>query len=173
MPEFTRQHFEISVPGFQSAKNQATFHGGLPRLCSSYRVCASIKLCMSNSQWLFDLHCWSFTHLVPLCQEHIPLFLPNQWHLSWWRHQMETFSVLLAICEGNSAVPGEFPSQGQWREALMFSLLCVWINDWVNNLEAGDLRRYLAHYDVTLMLPAIAFPSAAKSFPGDPFTNTG
>ena len=111
MPEFTRQHFEISLPGFQSAKNQATFHGGLPRLCSSYRVCASIKLCMSNSQWLFDLHCWSFTHLVPLCQEHIPLFLPNQWHLSWWRHQMETFSVLLAICEGNSPVPGEFPSQ--------------------------------------------------------------
>ena len=31
--------------------------------------------------------------------------------LSWWRHQMETFSVSLAICAGNSPVPGEFPSQ--------------------------------------------------------------
>ena len=31
--------------------------------------------------------------------------------LSWWRHQMETFSALLAICAGNSPVPGEFPSQ--------------------------------------------------------------
>ena len=31
--------------------------------------------------------------------------------LSWWRHQMETFSALLAICAGNSPVPGEFPEQ--------------------------------------------------------------
>ena len=30
---------------------------------------------------------------------------------AWWRHQMETFSALLAICAGNSPVPGEFPSQ--------------------------------------------------------------
>ena len=30
---------------------------------------------------------------------------------AWWRHQMETFSVLLAICAGNSPVPGEFPTQ--------------------------------------------------------------
>ena len=31
--------------------------------------------------------------------------------LTWWRHQMETFSALLAICAGNSLVPGEFPAQ--------------------------------------------------------------
>ena len=30
---------------------------------------------------------------------------------SWWRHQMETFSALLAICAGNSPVPGEFPAR--------------------------------------------------------------
>ena len=30
---------------------------------------------------------------------------------AWWRHQLETFSVLLAICAGNSLVPGEFPAQ--------------------------------------------------------------
>ena len=29
---------------------------------------------------------------------------------TWWRHQMETFSALLAICAGNSPVPGEFPA---------------------------------------------------------------
>ena len=29
----------------------------------------------------------------------------------WWRHQMETFSALLAICAGNSPVSGEFPAQ--------------------------------------------------------------
>ena len=32
---------------------------------------------------------------------------------TWWRHQMETFSALLAICVGNSPVPGEFPTQRQ------------------------------------------------------------
>ena len=40
----------------------------------------------------------------------------------------------------------------QLRGALMFSLICVWINDWVNNREAGDLRRYRAHYDVIVMI---------------------
>ena len=33
----------------------------------------------------------------------------------------------------------------------MFSLICIWINGWVYNREAGDLRRYLAHYDVIVM----------------------
>ena len=44
------------------------------------------------------------------------------------------------------------PHKGQWRGALMFSLICVWINGWVNNREAGDLRRYSAHYDVIVMI---------------------
>ena len=35
--------------------------------------------------------------------------------------------------------------------ALIFSLICVWINGWVNIREAGDLRRYRAHYDVSVM----------------------
>ena len=34
-----------------------------------------------------------------------------QWFIPWWRHQMETFSALLAICAGNSPVPSEFPTQ--------------------------------------------------------------
>ena len=58
---------------------------------------------------------------------------------------METFSALLAICAVNS------PHKGQWRGALMFSLICVWITGWINNREAGDLRRYCSHYDVTVM----------------------
>ena len=31
------------------------------------------------------------------------------------------------------------------------SLICTWINGWINSREAGDLRRYLAHYDAILM----------------------
>ena len=80
----------------------------------------------------------------------------------WWRHQMETFSALLAFCAGNSPVPGEFPHKGQRRGALMFSLICVWINGWVNNRKAGDLRRYRIHYDVIVMIwwHGNAFPIA-------------
>ena len=43
------------------------------------------------------------------------------------------------------------PHKGQWRGALMFSLICAWINCWANNCEAGDLTRHRAHYDVTVM----------------------
>ena len=43
------------------------------------------------------------------------------------------------------------PHKGQWRGALMFSLISVWINGWVNNRDAGDLRRSRAHYDVIVM----------------------
>ena len=47
--------------------------------------------------------------------------------------------------------PVNSPHKGQWRGALMFSLICIWINGWVNNCEADDLRCYRAHYDVTVM----------------------
>ena len=39
--------------------------------------------------------------------------------------------------------------KGLWRGALMISLICVWINGWVNNRKAGDLRRHRPHDDVT------------------------
>ena len=48
--------------------------------------------------------------------------------------------------------PVNFPHKAQWCGALMFSLICVWINGWVNNGEAGDLRRYRALYDVIVMI---------------------
>ena len=52
---------------------------------------------------------------------------------------------------GELTGPGEFPHKSQWRGVLMFSLICVWINGWVNNREAGDLRRHRGHYDVNVM----------------------
>ena len=48
------------------------------------------------------------------------------------------------------------PHKGQRRGALMFSLICTWINGWVNNREAGDLRCHWAHYDVTAMQTQVA-----------------
>ena len=47
--------------------------------------------------------------------------------------------------------PVNSPHKGQWHGALMFSLICAWINGWINNREAGDLRSHRAHYDVIVM----------------------
>ena len=51
--------------------------------------------------------------------------------VSWWRHQMETFSALLAICAGNSPVPGEFPAQRPVTRSfdIFFDLR---LNKWLN-----------------------------------------
>ena len=66
-----------------------------------------------------------------------------------WRHQMETYSASLAICEWNSSVTDEFPSQGPVTRSFdIFSLICAWTNGWANNRYAGDLRRHGAHCNV-------------------------
>ena len=42
-------------------------------------------------------------------------------------------------------------TKGQWLGALMFSLICAWTSGWLNNRDAGDLKRHQAHYDVSAM----------------------
>ena len=72
---------------------------------------------------------------------------------SWWRHRMETFSALLALCGGNSPVTSEFPSQRPvTRRFDVFFVICAWTNGMVNNRDLGDLRRHRARYDVTVMI---------------------
>ena len=88
----------------------------------------------------------SLADLMMMCWEEIPEFRPNfntirdglkkmssqGWgnkfdgHGPWWRHQMETFSALLALFVGNSPVNGEFPSQGPvTRSFYVFFDLCL------------------------------------------------
>ena len=72
---------------------------------------------------------------------------------TWWRHQMETFSPLLALYAGNSLVTGEFPSQRPvTRNFDVFFDLRLEKNGCVNNREAGALRRHRAYYDVIVMI---------------------
>ena len=98
---------------------------------------------------------WDFLQIVG-CDD--PVDLLTRWvRLPWWRHQMEAFSALLAICAGNSLVTGEFPTQSLWRGALKFSLIYAWMNDWVNNRDAGDLQRHRAHYVVTVMIIDVGY----------------
>ena len=60
---------------------------------------------------------------------------PCNWPFVWGFHQSPVAS----------------PHKGQWRKALMFSLICTQIYDSVSNREASDLRRHRAHYDVTVI----------------------
>ena len=70
-----------------------------------------------------------------------------------WKH----FPCHWPFVQGIYRSPMNSPHKGQWRRALMFSLICAWINGWVDNREAGDLRRHRAHYDVTVMDLAIFY----------------
>ena len=74
---------------------------------------------------------------------------------SWWRHQMKHFPRYWPFVRGLNRSLVNSPGKGQWRGALMFSFICVWINSWVNNRKAGDLRRYRAHYEVTVMIKSV------------------
>ena len=88
----------------------------------------------------------------------------SSWRYSGqWRgkcfHMTEIFSASLSICEGNPLMTGAL-TKGQWRGALIFSLVCALANVWVNNRDAGDLRRHRSHYYVTVMVRAATCPVA-------------
>ena len=64
-----------------------------------------------------------------------------------WKHFPHYWQFVLGIHWS----PVNSPHKGQWRGALMFTLICAWINRWVNNREAGNLRHHRAHYDIIVM----------------------
>ena len=65
-----------------------------------------------------------------------------------WKH----FSRYWPFVRGIHRSPVNSPHKGQWRGALMFSLIWVWKDGWVNSGEAGDLKRHRANYDVSVMI---------------------
>ena len=109
----------------------------------------SSHICFALMTYNYDpKYCEDWMILIRICLVVVVLY-----HMSrtWWRHQMETFSALLAICAENLPVPVKSQHKGQWRAALMFTLICAPINGWINNREVGDLRRHRARYDVIVM----------------------
>ena len=64
-----------------------------------------------------------------------------------WKHFPRYWPFVREIHQS----PVNTPHKGQWHGALMFSLICTWINGWVKKREAGDLRRHRTLYDVTVM----------------------
>ena len=64
-----------------------------------------------------------------------------------WKH----FPRYWPFARGIHRWPVNSPHKGQWREALMFSLICAWQKGWVNNREAGDWDAIVPIYDVTVV----------------------
>ena len=78
--------------------------------------------------------------------------------------KMEIFPRCWPFVRGIHRSPVNSPHKDQCRGSLMFSLICVSINGWVNNREAGDLRRHRAHYDVTVMIKSDTCPTGVLLF---------
>ena len=77
---------------------------------------------------------------------------------------MEAFSAFLAICAGKSPVPGEFPVQRPVTRNfdIIFHLRLIKRLSKQSNRKAGDLRRYRARYDVTVMTRGICHCNDAR-----------
>ena len=96
-------------------------------------------------------------YTVRLCWWKVYIGSGNGWVLSdtkpldddviKWKH----FLLNWPFVRGIHRLPVNSPHKGQWREALMFSLICIWTNSWVNNRYVGNLRCHRAHYDVTVI----------------------
>ena len=110
-------------------------------------VLSNFSSCCGCLKWNGVLSCWFMschhdmrsTKLVDLTLEHEDIIkgkhFPRYWPFVWGIHQS----------------PVNSPHKGQWRGALMFSLIWAWINGSVDNRDAGDLRCHHAHDDVTVM----------------------
>ena len=89
------------------------------------------------------------------CQHHISQMISQQLSTFAWFHddviKWKHFPRYWPFVREIHRSPVNSPHNGQWRGALMLSLIFAWITGWVNNGEAGDLRRHRAHYDVTVM----------------------
>ena len=80
-----------------------------------------------------------------------------------WKHFSHYWRF---VQRGTHWSPVNSPHKGQWPGALMFFLICAWINGWVNNHEAGDLRRHHAHYDIIVMKKQKTFLVWEWNIPG-------
>ena len=106
-----------------------------------------------------DLAADSWTFVYILTPSSLALYMPEACDNIWGKVDLihddvikwKFFSRYWPFVRGIHRSPVNSPHKGQWRGALTFSLICVWRNGWVNNREAGDLRRYRAHYDVIVM----------------------
>ena len=118
------------------------------------------KWCMEFILIISLCNYMSFTKYVFTCSIISPHRKPHD-DVIKWKH----FPSYWPFMRGIHRSPMNSAHKGQWRGALMFSLICTRINGWINNGEAVDLRRHHAHYDVTVMTNWVSFLKKATTFP--------
>ena len=125
-------------------QNANNVHNSRDARCVLYQY--DTKMIEIGPPWIINRSHKSTVHLpyTPLCttleQTHDDIIK--------WKH----FPRYWPFVRGIHRSPVNSPHKGQWRGAFMFTLICARINGWVNTREAGDLRRYRAHYDVIVMM---------------------
>ena len=95
-----------------------TIHYNFRNWHITYNISRDITLSVTTSQLVYNLAVlqrplrWSIALGANDANKGCSLCIDSDRNIrSWWRHQMETFSALSALCAGNSPVTGEFPSQ--------------------------------------------------------------
>ena len=116
-------------------------------VCTIYPHWQKLQIIITKWFWALTIYL-DFSCSIIMTWERLPNFWPL-WHddVIKWKHFPRNWPFVREIHRS----PVNFPHKGQWRGALMFSLIYAWINGWINNREAGDLRRQHGHYDVIVM----------------------
>ena len=105
--------------------------------------------------WLPYLFLWESAYMErPFLYRDVTLAIYHSCHDDVIKR--EHFPSYWPFARGIHRSPVNSPNKGQWRGALMFSLICACINGWGNNREAGDLRHNRAHYEVIVMTQHMA-----------------
>ena len=125
---------------------------GTERTCwrcldSRYVKIRSIVLVLMTHLFYIIVNCISFYHhvlqeLVHYCYKfylHFIMYIVPCYCIACW--------LLCTLSE----MTNKRCTINQWCGALMFPSICAWINGCANSLEADDLRRHYAHYDISLM----------------------
>ena len=100
-------------------------------------ICFLIVAISNEIQWTLTEYKWQHSITIPLQL----MMTSSNGNMGFW-----------PFVRGIHRSPVNSPRKNQWRGALIFSLIWPWINGWLNNGDAGGLRRHRAHYDVTVMI---------------------
>ena len=149
---------------------------GIYPLCNCIRICAGKKsdkklcwLCGLNSHSILTYRWLSptprYLECIYLERRNHNIALSHRYYVAFQLTQINCIGAMVTSSNGNifcvtGPLCAEFtghrwinsPHKGQWCEAFAISLICVWPNVWVNNRNAGNLRRHRAHYDVTMTM---------------------
>ena len=145
---------------------------------------ASVQKCLHQHLWRFKLPGLQLllklfifkrrqnrlftSNLVDMDSSRLRMILSFHDDVVKWKHSLHYWPFVRGIHRS----PVNSLHNGQWRGALMSSLICTWIKGWVNNCEAGDLRCHHAHYDVTVIIPGVATNSTLSiDFVHSTYTN--